>query len=84
MINKSYCKLCYGDGEGIVEEELEDYYDFSFSYKILEDFQLVFVDSFKFFVLLVFGGYEFVIKGFGDEVGIVKRIGLRDMVCYFW
>lgn len=36
MVNKSYCKLWYGDGEGIVEEELEDFYDFSSSYKVVE------------------------------------------------
>lgn len=83
MINKSHCKLRYGDGEGIAEEELEDYYDFSSSYKTPEDFQLVSVDSLKSSVSLASGGHELVIKGSGDEAGTVKRIGSRDMARYF-
>lgn len=83
MINKSHCKLRYGDGEGIAEEELEDFYDFSRSYKAAESSQeLALHDEAKPLVSLASGGHELVIKS-GDEEGTMKRIGSRDMARYF-
>lgn len=81
MIIKSHCKLRYGDGEGIAEEELEVYYDFSSSYKTLESSEIISVDFPA--ISLSSGGHELVIKGFGDEEGTGKRIGSRDMARYF-
>lgn len=83
MINKSHCKLRYGDGEGIAEEELEDFYDFSSSYKTAESSQILAVhDGAKPLVSLASGGHELVIKS-GDEDGSMKRVGSRDMARYF-
>lgn len=77
MINKSHCKLRYGDGEGIAEEELEDYYDFSSSYKSTST-ELVAHQQPS--VSLTSGGHELVIN---DDDGSMKRIGSRDMARYF-
>lgn len=77
MINKSHCKLRYGDGEGIAEEELEDYYDFSSSYKTTST-ELVAHQQPS--VSLTSGGHELVIN---DDDGSMKRIGSRDMARYF-
>ena len=83
MINKSHCKLRYGDGEGIAEEELEDFYDFSSSYKTAESSQVLALhDGANPLVSLASGGHELVIKS-GDDEGSVKRIGSRDMARYF-
>ncbi|KAG0623291.1 hypothetical protein M758_3G163200 [Ceratodon purpureus] len=83
MINKSHCKLRYGDGEGIAEEELEDFYDFSSSYKTAESSQVLALhDGANSLVSLASGGHELVIKS-GDDEGSVKRIGSRDMARYF-
>ncbi|KAG0583796.1 hypothetical protein KC19_3G163700 [Ceratodon purpureus] len=83
MINKSHCKLRYGDGEGIAEEELEDFYDFSSSYKTAESSQVLALhDGANSLVSLASGGHELVIKS-GDDEGLVKRIGSRDMARYF-
>ena len=83
MINKSHCKLRYGDGEGIAEEELEDFYDFSSSYKTAEVSQaLTLHDGAKPLVSLASGGHELVITS-GEEDGSAKRIGSRDMARYF-
>lgn len=77
MINKSHCKLRYGDGEGIAEEELEDFYDFSSSYKTTST-ELVAHQQPS--VSLTSGGHELVIN---DDDGSMKRIGSRDMARYF-
>lgn len=83
MVNKSHCKLRYGDGEGIAEEELEDFYDFSSSYKAAESSGTMTVqEGARPLVSLASGGHELVIKS-GEEEGAMKRIGSRDMARYF-
>lgn len=85
MVNKSHCKLRYGDGEGIAEEELEDFYDFTSSYKTTTESSsqtLAVHDGERPLVSLASGGHELVIKS-GDDEGSGKRIGSRDMARYF-
>lgn len=81
MVNKSHCKLRYGDGEGTAEEELEDFYDFSSSYKTTAAENAVVVH--EPLVALASGGHELVIKSSDEEKGSTKRIGSRDMARYF-
>jgi pre-60S factor REI1 len=83
MDNKSHCKLRYGDGEGAEDENIDDYYDFSSSYKTSENTDMVLHNGVSPTVSLSAGGHELVIKGSGGDENSVKRIGSRDMARYF-
>ncbi|GJP33510.1 hypothetical protein CLOM_g18044 [Closterium sp. NIES-68] len=93
MEAKSHGKLRYGDGSGIAEEELEDFYDFSKSYEEGTSRELIVADDVRPHVALTSGGMELIIfnaaagkGGRGADKGAcgTKRvIGSRDLARYY-
>lgn len=82
MVSKSHCKLKYGD-EGL-EEELEDFYDFTSSYLPEEDAQLVSAEEPTAIpVSLTTGGAELLIKHDTGKKQCVKTIGSREFLRYY-
>lgn len=79
MISKSHCKLQYGH-EG-VEEELEDFYDFSSSYAKEEGSEMVLTDSAP--VLLSSGGTELIVRHDTEKKRSLKIIGSREFARYY-
>lgn len=79
MISKSHCKFQYGH-EG-VEEELEDFYDFSSSYTMAEGSQIVSADAVP--VLLSSVGSELIIKHDTEKKQTIKIIGSREFARYY-
>ncbi|CAI7927062.1 unnamed protein product [Closterium sp. NIES-54] len=88
MEAKSHAKLRYGDGSGVAEEELEDFYDFSTSR------ELIVADDTRPHVALTSGGMELIIfnaaagkagsRGADKGACGTKRvIGSRDLARYY-
>eukprot|EP00850_Spirogloea_muscicola_P008537 SM000045S16282 [mRNA] locus=s45:661511:663662:- [translate_table: standard] len=85
MNDKSHCKLRYGDGEGIAEEELEEFYDFSSSQddSIGPGMELATGDD-DAPVSLSASGMELVIKRADADRGTVSKVaGSRDLARYY-
>ncbi|CAK9210466.1 unnamed protein product [Sphagnum troendelagicum] len=79
MEGKSHCKLRYDD-DGAVEEELEEFYDFSNSYMSSDGTQLIAAhDGMESHVSLTPGGSELIVKGDGGS----KTIGSREFARYY-
>ncbi|CAI7836434.1 unnamed protein product [Closterium sp. NIES-53] len=94
MEAKSHAKLRYGDGSGVAEEELEDFYDFSTSYEEGTSRELIVADDTRPHVALTSGGMELIIfnaaagkagsRGADKGACGTKRvIGSRDLARYY-
>ncbi|CAI5978607.1 unnamed protein product [Closterium sp. NIES-65] len=93
MEAKSHAKLRYGDGSGVAEEELEDFYDFSTSYEEGTSRELIVADNDRPHVALTSGGMELIIfnaaAGKGSRgadkgaCGTKRVIGSRDLARYY-
>eukprot|EP00897_Mesotaenium_endlicherianum_P008097 jgi/Mesen1/7315/ME000376S06479 len=84
MATKSHCKLRYGDGSGLGEEELEDFYSFD-SDGEQDGWHLVpHAESEAGPVALTTSGAELALAGSGGEQGgQPKVLGSRDMARYY-
>eukprot|EP00271_Cylindrocystis_brebissonii_P002644 TRINITY_DN1341_c0_g1_i1.p1 TRINITY_DN1341_c0_g1~~TRINITY_DN1341_c0_g1_i1.p1 ORF type:complete len:437 (+),score=105.23 TRINITY_DN1341_c0_g1_i1:279-1589(+) len=86
MTDKNHCKLRWGDGSGVAEEELEEFYDYSSSYGGEDAMQVALAgggdESSP--VALSSSGMELVIKKTeGEEAGSSKVIGSRELARYY-
>ncbi|MCO5571468.1 hypothetical protein L7F22_025208 [Adiantum nelumboides] len=79
MLSKSHCKLHYGD-EG-VEEELEDFYDFSSSFATEGGSQMVVAETVP--ISLSSGGSELIIRHDTSSKHSIKIIGSREFARYY-
>ncbi|KAH6559635.1 hypothetical protein KP509_1Z001300 [Ceratopteris richardii] len=79
MISRSHCKIQYGNED--VDEELEDFYDFSSSYTSEEGFEMMVAEVPPIELSTV--GSELIIRQEAPEKHSVKIIGSREFARYY-